>query len=159
MLGEREPILVALTTSLVRQKKNEEAASARERLSQIRKPAHSDAVPFQQRYDTALANIAVHVYSSAGALAEKNLHFDMAKKYYFRAAQFAPTSFESLDGLLSIARAENRTEDQVLLLEKLIQLQPQNVILPTMCFCMQPLQNSRWHLENGRSPSSMQTEL
>ena len=126
--GEREPVLFALNASLMRQKKTDESVGVRERIAKLKKPKQQDTDTFQDRYDSALARIAADVFVSAATLSESNGNLDEANRLYLRSIDLFPKNIEAYNGLLYVARKQDRLGDQRLLLSKLIELSPDNLL-------------------------------
>jgi tetratricopeptide (TPR) repeat protein len=126
--GEKETFLFALNASLMRQHKLDDAATIRKRIAEIKQPKQFDKDTFQDRYDSALGRIASELFTSAGTIAEANKSLDEANTLYQKGQALNPQSLEPYRGLLSIARLEGRLADQELLLNKLVELDSQNLI-------------------------------
>lgn len=129
--GNRTVAMIALNAALVRQGKTAEAAANRDELARVKESQAVDADSFQDRYDFALSRIASDIFVSAGTLAETHDKLEEAEGLYLRGAALNPRNSEAYRGLLGVCRRQQRWVDQKVLLNKLIELSPQDLIAYT----------------------------
>ena len=151
--GEKEPVLFALNASLTRQGKNDESMAIREKLTKLKRPKRFEDDTFQQSYDSALTRIAGEIFMSAAAIEENFEKWDNANRLYLRACEISPEAPTAYQGLLMMARRQGRLADQKLILEKLLTIEPKNIMhytnLASVAVQMNDLALARSTLENA----------
>jgi tetratricopeptide (TPR) repeat protein len=120
---------------LLRQGKTEEAQKIREAISRgPAEPAESGAGgsakndTFQSTYMSTLRALAVRLFRMAAAVASNQKQSAIAEQWLLRCVAIRPNDLETYMDLSKLYRRENRIEDALEVQERLLQLQPQNVL-------------------------------
>jgi tetratricopeptide (TPR) repeat protein len=140
-LGDRSLGTVnALVTVLNRVGKTEEAQelsktapSGSEKSPEKNRPATADSVAgsdatFSESYAEILRNLAVPLLRNASSVAAANQKFAYAEKWLLQAMAEEPENGEIYMDLSSILRADRKWGDAVVLHQKLLALQPTNIL-------------------------------
>ncbi|MFO0922057.1 MAG: tetratricopeptide repeat protein [Pirellulales bacterium] len=102
-LGELSPAAInGLATVLVRQGKDEEAKTLREKLTSQNAPANASGT-FQETYSKALAETAIALLRNAAAVAENQKHPEWAREWLIEAIRLNPldgNAYMDLSGVL-----------------------------------------------------------
>ncbi len=127
-LGELSPAAInGLATVLVRQGKDEEAKTLREKLTSQNAPANASGT-FQETYSKALAETAIALLRNAAAVAENQKHPEWAREWLVEAIRLNPLDGNAYMDLSGVLRRENRWNDALVVHERLLEIQPKNVL-------------------------------
>jgi Flp pilus assembly protein TadD len=125
----------AFLSVLLRQGKTEEVQKIREAIS--RGPAEpaelaaggsAENDTFQSTYMSTLRALAVRLFRMAASVASNQEQSVIAEQWLLRCVAIRPNDLETYMDLSSRYRRENRIEDALEVQERLLQLQPQNVL-------------------------------
>lgn len=122
----------AFLSVLLRQGKTEEVQKIREAISRV--PAELAAVgpaendTFQSTYMSTLRALAARLFRMAASVASNQKQSVIAEQWLLRCVAIRPNDLETYMDLSSLYRLENRAEDALEVQERLLQLQPQNVL-------------------------------
>ncbi len=125
----------AFLSVLLRRGKTDEAKKVREAISRVppepREPAGSGSAEndtFQSNYMSTLRTLAVRLFRMAASVALNQKQTALAEEWLLRCVAIRPDALETYMDLSSLYRRENRIEDALEVQERLLQLQPQNVL-------------------------------
>ncbi len=126
--GPNEANLFALTTSLVRQRRTDEATELREQVAATQQSANSEDAGFQSQYENALRNIAANIYVSAAIIEEEQGDLLEAANLNRRAIEIDPLQLRAYMSLSSVYRKAKQFADAVVIQRRLLELQPDNLL-------------------------------
>ena len=129
--GDKESALFVLNAVLLKQRKMAEAAANRDELTKLKQAKGGPMDTFQESYDLALRGIASEIFAAGGTLAEANDNFVEAERLFMRSVSLNPKNSDAYKGLLATCRRQNRIADQKLLLTKLVEMRPDDIISRT----------------------------
>lgn len=124
--GESQPSLFALSVSLARQDKRDDANEVRQQIDSLRKQVETPD-DFQDTYSQTLARIATAQLVAAAAMSEEAGYFQQAEERIRRCLSIDPTNLQCFMSLSSLYRKQQRYEEALTLQSHLASLQPQNV--------------------------------
>lgn len=122
-----ETARIALTTTLMRQGKTEQAQQIREQLEEIKGRSSASAPGFQENYEAALRGIAQSIYLAVGSMVLEKGQPAEAIRYMKRALQLDPQAAETYMALSSVYRLLDDWPTVLRIHEHLVALQPDHV--------------------------------
>ncbi|MCU0711688.1 MAG: tetratricopeptide repeat protein [Pirellula sp.] len=129
--GENQQNLLILNGVLARLNKREEMAVVREKLRGLttneKKPDQAQS-SFQEGYEKALAESMSQIYESAASVCLQQKDLPNAEKLYMQSLTIAPNFLSSIKGLSVVYLDAKRWEDLILVLNKLIEKEPDQFI-------------------------------
>jgi tetratricopeptide (TPR) repeat protein len=131
--GENQQNLLVLNGVLARLNKREEIAIVREKLRSLtssEKKTDQNKTSFQEGYEKALSESMSQIYESAASVCFQQGDYQRAEKLYMQSLTIDPNLLSSLKGLSSVYLNEKRWEDLILVLNKLIEREPNQFIHP-----------------------------
>ncbi len=126
--GDKEAALFVLNAVLLKQRKMAEATANRDELSKLKQAKGSPSDTFQESYDLALRGIAAEIFAAAGTLAEANDNLNDSERLFVRSASLDPKNVDAFKGLLAVCRRQERIGDQKLVLTRLVEIRPDDLI-------------------------------
>ncbi|XZE19432.1 tetratricopeptide repeat protein [Pirellulaceae bacterium SH449] len=129
--GENQQNLLALNGVLARLNKRDEIAIVREKLKSLAQPekkVEPTATSFQEGYERALTGSMSQIYESAASLCLQQKDFEDAEKLYMQSLQIDPKWTAAIKGLSGVYLDTKRWEDLILVLQELIEREPDQLI-------------------------------
>lgn len=121
--------LNALTTALSRQGKLDEVKILQAELETRKRAGKADSSgSFQTEYEDAIRMVASPNLKLAAAVARANNRMAIAENWLLQAMAMAPEDASILMELSSLYRQMNRGQDALIVHQKLLQMQPRNVL-------------------------------
>ncbi len=156
-LGNESPsVFFALANACQRLGKQEDAAEYRQRFTALKKTS-ADATadtPFQEIYEQALRPLIASTFASAGAVYARQGDSARGEELFLRALAIAPDDTAVLQELAGLFRQQRRTADARVVQERLVALQPTNVVhqidLASVCAEQGDLPTAEAALEKAR---------
>lgn len=129
--GENQQNLLVLNGVLARLNKRDEITIVREKLRNLTSSEKRTEQPkssFQEGYEKALSESMSQVYESAASVCLQQRDLPDAEKLYMQSLTIDPNLLSSIKGLSSVFLEEKRWEDLILVLNRLIEGEPDQFI-------------------------------
>nr|MCU0721791.1 tetratricopeptide repeat protein [Pirellula sp.] len=129
--GENQQNLLVLNGVLARLNKRDEIAIVREKLRNLtssEKKTDQTKSSFQEGYEKALSESMSQIYESAASVCFQQGDLQGAEKLYIQSLTIDPNLLSSIKGLSSVYLDAKRWEDLILVLNRLIEREPEQLI-------------------------------
>lgn len=129
--GENQQNLLVLNGVLARLNNREEIAIVRDKIRALtasEKKPDQQQTSFQDGYEKALADSISQIYESAAAVYLQQKDLSNAEQLYMQSLTIAPNLLSAIKGLSSVYLDAKRWEDLILVLNKLIAMEPEQLI-------------------------------